>query len=82
MYYAWIEEDPSLVYANFNVYVGSTFNFLNFDVANVNANGIASFRIGGADDVIAQPVEVEFCDNTDGEGFEYRSPMIFYINQQ
>lgn len=82
MYYAWIEEDPSLASASFNVNVGSTFNFLNFEVANVNANGTATFSIGGADDIIAQPVEVKFCDNTDGEGFEYRSPMIFYINQQ
>lgn len=82
MYYSWIEEDPSLATVSLNVNVNSTFNFLSIDIANVNAIGTATFSIGGADDVIASPIEVQFCDNTSGEGTEYKTPMHFWVNQQ
>ena len=82
MYYSWIEEDPSLFNIDLDINVNAAFNFLNIQVANVNAVGTAELSIGSADDVIVSPVEVLFCDDTDGEGTEYPGPMIFWVNQQ
>jgi hypothetical protein len=81
MYYTWIEEDPGGS-ISFNFNVSSTFHFLNNNIANVTANGAAQLNIGGNDDMIAGPIPVEYCDNTRGEGTEYRTPMIFWVNQQ
>jgi len=47
MFYQFIEEDASLFRAGLDISVTSTFNFLNTNIANVNARGVASFRIGG-----------------------------------
>jgi len=64
-----------------NVNVNTVFNAFNTNIANVSVTGTATFRIGGGDDIIADPF-VYFCDNTDGDGYTYILPFFkFQVRQ-
>jgi len=82
MYYSWIEEDVAIFRVDLHVDVTSTFNFLDIPIANVVADGTASFEIGNSDDIIVSPVVVEYCEATSGEGTEYEQSMHFWIHQR
>ncbi|MGK7397807.1 MAG: hypothetical protein ACNS62_24760 [Candidatus Cyclobacteriaceae bacterium M3_2C_046] len=79
MLYSWIERDGG---EETNHSAEFTSNYKNDDNTTTSTKHSVSYKIKDEDDLLGESI-VEYCDNTDGEGYLYKPGDIeFYVRQK